>query len=91
MKKIISILSVICLCATISAQTFKAPAKNSNREAYTDTTTTYKYEMVDKTYDVYKSKKGALYIWKKSSKSGKLYKMYLPKEIQIKMGRKYDK
>lgn len=90
MKKIIfSIMIMIGL--GVNAQTFKASAKNSSREAYTDTTTTFKYEMVDKTYDVFKSRKGAYYIWKKSSKSGKLYKMYLPKDIQLKMGRKYDK
>lgn len=91
MKKFKFFIIMMMIGLSVNAQTFKAPVNNSSREAYKDTTTTYKYEMVDKTYDVYKSKKGALYIWKKSSKSGKLYKMYLPKEIQIKMGRKYDK
>ena len=47
--------------------------------------------MIDKVYKVYKSRNNAFYIWKVSKRSGKLYKNYLPKEIQIKMGRKYTK
>lgn len=30
------------------------------------------------------------YVWKTSKKTNKKYRMYLPKEIQIKMGRKYE-
>ncbi len=68
---------------TTNAQAFKAP------EHKVDTTTTYTYEISSKVYRVFKSKSGAFYIWKHSSKTGRLYKMYLPKEIQIQMGRKY--
>ena len=71
---------------TANAQTFKA----STAKVYTDTTTTFTYQMPDKVYKVYKSKSGAFYIWKVSKKTGRLYKMYLPKEIQIQMGRKYN-
>ena len=71
---------------TINAQTFKAPTV----KVFTDTTTTFTYQMPDKVYKVYKSKSGAFYIWKVSKKTGKPYKMYLPKEIQIQMGRRYN-
>ena len=74
------------MCA--QAQVFHAP--KSQRAAFTDTTTTFKYVASDyKQYNVFRAKSGAMYIWKLSNKSGKLYKMYLPKEVQIKMGRKY--
>ena len=72
----------------VSAQEFTAPAKKS-REAFTDSTTTYTYKCPEKTYNVYKGKSGAFYIWKVSKKSGKLYKYYLPKSVQIQMGRVY--
>lgn len=80
---------MLLLSMTAYCQTFKAPEKQ--KAEFTDTTTTFKYELKDDTYNVYKAKSGAFYIWKKSKKSGKLYKMYLPKEVQIQMGRKYEK
>lgn len=90
MKKYLSIV-VLLLVVAISAQAqeFVAPARTS--VAFTDTTTTYTYKMTDKTYKVFKSKSGAFYIWKVSKRTNRQYKMYLPKEIQIKMGRKYEK
>lgn len=75
---------------SVSAQEFIAPSANRSKTVYTDTTTTFTYRIKEDIYKVYKSKSGAYYIWKKSSKSGKTYKMYLPKDIQIKMGRKYN-
>ena len=84
MKKILSLIFAMVVL-TVNAQTFKAPTA----KVYTDTTTTFTYQMPDKVYKVYKSKSGAFYIWKVSKKTGRLYKMYLPKEIQIQMGRKY--
>lgn len=90
MKKIIISALLALTFIQGSAQTFHAP--KSAHVQFTDTTTTYRYVTNDeKTYNVYRSKSGALYIWKVSKKSGKLYKMYLPKEIQIQMGRKYSK
>lgn len=87
MKKFIFI-AMLALSMSAQAQVFHAP--KSQREVFTDTTTTFKYVTSDnKEYKVFRSKGGAMYIWKLSKKSGKLYKMYLPKEIQIKMGRKY--
>lgn len=90
MKKIILFFVLCLMSVTMSAQEFVAPAKKG-RTAFTDTTTTYTYKCPEKTYDVYKSRGGAFYIWKVSSKSGKLYKYYLPKEIQVQMGRVYPK
>lgn len=87
MKKFI-FTAFIALAMSAQAQVFHAPA--SKRVAYTDTTTTFKYVTSDnKQYDVFRAKSGAMYIWKLSKKSGKLYKMYLPKETQVAMGRKY--
>lgn len=85
MKYILSLLFA-CISLVVSAQAFKAPS----HKVFTDTTTTFTYQMPDKVYKVYKSKSGAFYIWKTSKKTGKPYKMYLPKEIQIQMGRRYS-
>ena len=43
----------------------------------------------EKIYNVYVYRNGAYYIWKISKRTNKPYKYYLPKDIQIKMGRKY--
>lgn len=77
--------AVICCCC---AQEFCAPTRN-NRTQFTDTTTTYTYKCPDKTYKVYVSRTGSYYIWKVSKRTNKVYKMYLPKDIQIAMGRQY--
>lgn len=80
---------------SLSAQTFKESdfAKTKSKtEVYADTTTTIKWETKDgKTLNVYRSKSGALYVWRTSKKTGKLYRYYLPKDVQIAMGRKYEK
>lgn len=87
MNKRIFILIVVIFVFVlkVGAQQFSAPTKTK-----VDSTTTYTYKIDTDIYKVYKSSKGAYYIWKKSKKTGKLYKYYIPKEIQIKMGRKYD-
>ena len=87
MNKRIFILIVVIFVFVlkVGAQQFSAPTKTK-----IDSTTTYTYKIDTNIYKVYKSSKGAYYIWKKSKKTGKLYKYYIPKEIQIKMGRKYD-
>lgn len=78
---------LLTLSMSAQAQVFHAPS--SKRAVFTDTTTTFKYVTDNKEYKVFRAKSGAMYIWKSSKKSGKLYRMYLPKEVQIKMGRKY--
>ena len=87
MNKRIFILIVVIFVFVlkVGAQQFSAPTKTK-----IDSTTTYTYKIDTDIYKVYKSSKGAYYIWKKSKKTGKLYKYYIPKEIQIKMGRRYD-
>lgn len=71
----------------ISAKDYVAQTKQSVE--YTDSTTTDTYTIKNEKYNVYKSKSGAFYIWKTSKKTGKKYKYYLPKDIQIQMGREY--
>ena len=87
MNKRIFILIVVIFVFVlkVGAQQFSAPTKTK-----IDSTTTYTYKIDTDIYKVYKSSKGAYYIWKKSKKTGKLYKYYIPKKIQLKMGRKYD-
>ena len=79
-KLIIGSILAIASIAVCNAQEFNAPSRH--KAAFTDTTTTYTYRMTDKVYKVYKSRNNAFYIWKVSKRSGKLYKNYLPKEIQ---------
>lgn len=88
MKRILSIfVLLIGLTISVSAKDYVAPKQSVE---YTDSTTTDTYTIKNEKYNVYKSKSGAFYIWKTSKKSGKKYKYYLPKEIQIQMGRKYE-
>lgn len=79
MKRIILSFVLAFISLIVVADNFKAPV--SQRVQFTDTTTNHTYEIKDKTYPIYKSKSGKFYIWK-TSKNGKLYKYYLPKEIQ---------
>lgn len=72
-------IAIFLICTTaISAQTYHAPKKV---KPIADTTTTFKYEVNDSIYNIYKSKNDTYYIWRKSKK-GKIYKYYLPKEVQ---------
>ena len=82
------LVMVLGLSLQVSAQQFVAPTRHSASNV--DSTTTYTYKMSDNIYKVYKSRTEAYYVWKTSKKTNKKYRMYLPKEIQIKMGRKYQ-
>lgn len=96
MKKNINsiiIIALMILFAYIGASSakgdnFKAPEKE--KVEFKDSTTNHTYEIKEIKYPVFRSKNGAFYIWKTSNKTGKKYKYYLPKEIQEKMGRKYE-
>lgn len=83
MKKIILAL-FMCMALNCTAKITKEG--NTFREEqveFCDSTTEYKY--VDKQgreFPVFKSKRGSLYIWKTSKKTGKGYRKYLPKEFQ---------
>ena len=87
-KLTLLLVMVLGVSLQAGAQQFVAPTKHSTSNV--DSTTTYTYKMSDNSYKVYKSRTGAYYIWKISKKTNKKYRMYLPKEIQIKMGRKYE-
>lgn len=87
MKKIMTILMLMIISVNLNAQEFVAPERTIDKH---DSITTYTYKCPEKTYKVYKSRKGAFYIWKISKRTNKQYKYYLPKEIQIAMGRKYE-
>ena len=88
MKRVLLILILLIeLAVSVSAKDYVAPTRQSVE--YTDSTTTDTYTINNKKYNVYKSKSGAFYIWKTSKKTGKKYKYYLPKDIQVQMGRVY--
>ena len=87
MKKIIVALILMIISVNLYAQEFIAPERTIAKH---DSTTTYTYKCPEQTYKVYKSRKGAFYIWKISKRTNKQYRYYLPKEIQIAMGRKYE-
>ena len=88
MKRVLLILILLIgLTVSVSAKDYVAPTRKSVE--YTDSTTTDTYIIKNDKYNVYKSKSGAFYIWKTSKKTSKKYKYYLPKDIQIQMGRKY--
>lgn len=89
MKRILSILILLIgLTVSVSAKDYVAPTKQSVE--FTDSTTTDTYTIKTEKYNVYKTKKGAFYIWKTSKKTGKKYRYYLPKEVQKQMGRIYE-
>lgn len=81
---IFALLALAAFTGALSAkgENFKAPIKQSI--VFTDTTTNHTYEINNIKYSVYKSKNGKFYIWR-TSKNGKKYKQYLPKEVQSKI------
>lgn len=88
MRKVFLImLLLVGLSITVGAKDY-VPTKRQS-VINTDSTTTDTYTISSIKYPVFKSKSGAFYIWKTSKKTGKKYKYYLPKDIQIQMGRIY--
>ena len=88
MRKVFLImLLLVGLSITVGAKDY-VPTKRQ-LVVNTDSTTTDTYTISSIKYPVFKSKSGAFYIWKTSKKTGKKYKYYLPKDIQIQMGRVY--
>jgi len=58
-------------------------SKQGQQAAKTDSTTVYTYtDAKMKTWPVYEGKNGGRYIWRVSSKTGKGYRQYLPKEVK---------
>lgn len=90
MKRIIFIVSLLALTLTSFAQNFNAADYEVRTIKVEEAERTeYTYTIKGVVYPIYKSKKGAFYIVR-TSKNGKQYRQYLPKELQIKLGRKYD-
>ena len=89
MKKLLTIITLF-MCITANAQMFEAPAKKA-KTAFTDTITTFTYKTnKGEVCKVFVSRRGSYYYYAKNKK-GELRKYYVPKDIQIKMGRKYEK
>nr|DAG97122.1 MAG TPA: hypothetical protein [Crassvirales sp.] len=86
-KVFLTMLLLVGLSITVGAKDY-VPTKRQS-VINTDSTTTDTYTISSIKYPVFKSKSGAFYIWKTSKKTGKKYKYYLPKDIQIQMGRVY--
>ena len=94
----LALLAVACLMlVTASAKNYNAPERAASvKQQYTDTITGDTYTIKNKegkslTYEVYKSKSGAFYIWKNRKDSSGKVKTYLPKSVQQQMGREYKK
>ena len=86
-KVFLMMLLLVGLSITVGAKDY-VPTKRQS-VVNTDSTTTDTYTISSIKYPVFKSKSSAFYIWKTSKKTGKKYKYYLPKDIQIQMGRVY--
>lgn len=89
MKKIMTLIAFMAISIACNAQMFEAPKKAQT--VFTDTTTTFTYKTnKGEVCKVFVSKRGSYYYYAKNKK-GELKKYYVPKDIQIKMGRKYEK
>lgn len=90
MKKLISILAFIATSLVANAQLFEAPKKAKTE--WKDSTTTFTYKTnKGEVCKVFVSRRGSYYYYSAKNKTNTLRKYYVPKDIQIKMGRKYDK
>ena len=89
MKKIMILIGFMAINIACNAQLFEAPKKAKTE--WKDSTTTFTYKTnKNEVCKVFISKRGSYYYYSKNKK-GELRKYYVPKDIQIKMGRKYDK
>ena len=90
MKKFMMFVAFAAMCITANAQLFEAPAKKA-KTAFTDSLTSFTYKTnKGEIVKVFISRRGSYYYYTKNKK-GELRKYYIPKEVQIKMGRKYEK
>ena len=89
MKKIMTLIAFVAISIACNAQMFEAPKKAKTE--WKDSTTTFTYKTnKGEVVKVFKSSRGSYYYYAKNKK-GELRKYYVPKDIQIKMGRKYEK
>lgn len=89
MRKILIILIVIAQSVMGSEPPKKEASKTSPNTVVLDDGNYAEYQFTDtivgktytdknkKIYPVYKTEKGKLYVWKKSAKTGKVYRYYL--------------
>lgn len=90
MRKIITIIAFMAISIACNAQMFETPKKAKTE--WKDSTTTFTYKTnKGEVCKVFVSKRGSYYYYSAKNKTNTLRKYYVPKEIQIKMGRKYDK
>ena len=90
MKKLVSIIAFIATSLVANAQLFEAPKKAKTE--WKDSTTTFTYKTnKDEICKVFVSRRGSYYYYSSKNKTNTLRKYYVPKDIQIKMGRKYEK
>ena len=89
MKKIMTLIAFMAISIACNAQMFEAPKKAKTE--WKDSTTTFTYKTnKGEVCKVFVSRRGSYYYYAKNKK-GELRKYYVPKDIQIKMGRKYEK
>lgn len=90
MKKIMTLIAFIAISIACNAQLFEAPKKAKTE--WKDSTTTFTYKTnKGEVCKVFVSRRGSYYYYSAKNKTNTLRKYYVPKDIQIKMGRKYDK
>ncbi|MEE3344785.1 MAG: hypothetical protein VZS44_11875 [Bacilli bacterium] len=89
MKKFMILIAFMAINIACNAQMFEAPKKAKTEWKDSITTFTYKTNKGE-VCKVFVSRRGSYYYYTKNKK-GELRKYYIPKDIQIKMGRKYDK
>lgn len=97
MKKIILAIAML-LTIGAQAQTQKYQINGNNIVAVSQAKqkkeaqkTPYTFTIKGKTYEVYKGAKGSYYIIRTSTKTGKDYRYYLPKDIQTMLKNKDNK
>ena len=89
MKKFMILIAFIATSVVANAQMFEAPKKAQTE--WKDSTTSFTYKTnKGEVCKVFVSRRGSYYYYAKNKK-GELKKYYVPKDIQIKMGRKYEK
>lgn len=89
MKKIILAIAML-LTMGVQAQSQQKYQTNGNnivavsqaKQKKEAQKTSYTYTIKGKTYEVYQGAKGSYYIVRTSTKTGKDYKYYLPKDVQ---------
>lgn len=90
MRKIMTIITFMAISIACNAQLFEAPKKAKTE--WKDSTTSFTYKTnKGEVCKVFVSRRGSYYYYSAKNKTNTLRKYYVPKDIQIKMGRKYDK